>query len=280
MSMGQLHMDVRPSPIAGQWYPGSPNRLAQSVDAMLDAAPPAPIDGRLIGLVSPHAGYMYSGPVAADAYRLLRGMEVERVVIVGPMHHMCDHPVLTTSHDAYRTPLGEVPVDREMLDALAERVPIHAVRRDPEHSVEIQLPFLQCALVGEFRLTPLMLRDQNWPLSKKLGHALAEVIGDEAGILLIASSDLSHFHPDQEARKLDKVMLDEIAAFRAEGVIRADDEERASACGRGAIATVLVAARDLGADRVEIVGYATSADTSGDYHRVVGYGAAVIYQAT
>jgi AmmeMemoRadiSam system protein B len=252
--------------------------LAETVDTMLDAAPVAAIEGRLIGLVSPHAGHVYSGPVAADAYRLLRGMDVERVVIVGPMHRPYNDLILTTSHDAYWTPLGEVLVDRELLDALAERIPIQALSRDLEHSIEIQLPFLQRAL-EEFKLAPLMLLDQSWPLVEKLGHALAEVVGDAPKTLLVASSDLSHFYPDKVARQFDKVVLDELAAFQPEGVIRAEAEGHPIACGRGAIAAVLVAARDLGANCVEIVGYATSADTGGDYQRVVGYGAAAIYRA-
>lgn len=275
----QAHADIRPSPIAGQWYPGNPQRLAETVDRMLEAAPAASVPGEIVGLVVPHAGYVYSGPVAARAFRLVRGREVGRVVLVSPMHHPYADPVLSTAHGAYSTPLGVIEVDAAALSALAEQVPIARVRRDPEHSLEIELPFLQRALGGPFSLVPLMLRDQSLAGARRLGRALAEVLGSAQQTLLVASSDLSHFYPDAAARELDQVMLERIAAFDAEGVIEAEEQGQAFACGRGAIATVLIAARELGADAVQIVGYGTSADASGDTSRVVGYGAAAIYRA-
>ena len=277
--MPQTISDVRPSPIAGQWYPGDPERLAEMIDTLIEQAPAISIPGRIVGLIAPHAGYIYSGPIAARAFKPVRSLHFGRVAVISPMHHPYFEPVLTTEHKAYRTPLGDVPVDREMLAALSERIPVAPVRRDPEHSLEIELPFLQRVLDGAFTLVPLMLRDQSYEMAEQVGHALAEVVGRAGDALIVASSDLSHFYTDAQARELDRVMLDRIAAFDPAGVIRADDERRGFACGRGAIASALIAARELGADRVEIVGYGTSADTSGDTRRVVGYGAAAIYQS-
>ncbi len=272
--------DVRPSPIAGQWYPGNPDYLAATVDRMLDEAPAVRVPGRIMGLIAPHAGYVYSGAVAARAFRLVRGMSFERVVVVSPMHHVYFDPILTTAHQAYQTPLGLIPVDREMLTELARRIPIKPVVRDPEHSLEIELPFLQRALSEPFSLVPLMLRDQTYRTAERLGQAIAEVLGPESGsTLLVASSDLSHFYTQAQAEMLDRVVLERIEAFDPVGVIRVEDEGRGFACGRGAIATVLVAARALGADSVRVVGYGTSADATGDTQRVVGYGAAVIYKS-
>jgi AmmeMemoRadiSam system protein B len=275
----QVFSDVRPSPIAGQWYPGTFERLAATVDSMLDHAPSTDVPGQIIGLIAPHAGYIYSGPTAACAFKLVRGMDFERVVVVSPMHHPYFEPVLTTAHQAYQTPLGLVPVDQEALTAIGKRVPLKAVRRDLEHSLEIELPFLQRALSKPFSLIPLMLRDQSYQMAEALGKAIAAIVGTDAKTLLVASSDLSHFYPDAKARQLDRIMLERVAAFDPQGVIRVEDEGLAFACGRAAIATILVAARALGADGVQIVGYATSADTAGDTSQVVGYGAAVVYRS-
>jgi AmmeMemoRadiSam system protein B len=275
MSQSTIYHDIRPSPIAGQWYPGQRDRLAASVDGYLDSKPPAEVPGTIIGLVAPHAGHIYSGPIAADAFRLVRGKTFRRVVIVSPLHSYMPQALLTSGHEAYATPLGTVPIDRETMEAIGERVKLARVRRDPEHALEIELPFLQRALSGEFSLVPIMVRDQRYAMARQLGEAIAGAVSSE-DTLLVASSDLSHFYTDSQARALDKIMLGQIEGFDPEGVIRVEDEGRAFACGRAAIATVLVAARALGADRVTVVGYGTSGDTSGDRTRVVGYGAAAI----
>jgi hypothetical protein len=170
-----------------------------------------------------------------------------------------------------------VPIDRAALDALRDTVPVDAVRSDPEHCLEIELPFLQRAL-GEFRLIPLALVDQSLALAEDLGHALAEVLRGQ-NALLVASSDLSHFYPQAVANTLDQQALDAVEAFDPAAVIRAEHDGRKIACGHGAIATVMIAARDLGADTATVIRYATSGDVTRDYQQVVGYGAAVFYQA-
>jgi AmmeMemoRadiSam system protein B len=268
--------DIRPSPIAGKWYPGTPHHLAEVVDEMLDHAPDVALAGKVVGLVVPHAGYLYSGAIAARAFRLVRSGAFERVVVLSPLHQYHDAPLVTTAHHAYQTPLGVVPVDRGFLDALGQHVPLAAARFDQEHAVEIELPFLQRALEEGFSLVPLMLRDQSYSFTRQLGQALAQAIGPGGSTLLVASSDLSHFYTQSHAERLDRVVLDNLKSFDPQGLIRADEEGRGLACGRGAIASVLVAARLLGGDRVQIVGYSTSAAVTGDTQRVVGYGAAVI----
>ncbi len=271
--------DIRPSPIAGTWYPGNPDTLARSIEEMLAHAAPPKISGQIIGLVAPHAGHRYSGLVAAHAFRLVQGMSFERVVVLSPMHYPYEAPVLTSSHTYYQTPLGLIPIDHDLIRALNERLQIAEVRRDPEHSLEIELPFLQAALREPFKLLPLMLRIQNYQACEGLGMALAEVLSDGKSCLLVASSDLSHFYTETEARILDQRMLQQVAAFDPEGVIRTEDQGMGFACGRAAIATMLVAARARSANCAQIVGYGTSADTTGDRGRVVGYGAAAIYLA-
>ena len=276
-------LDVRPSPIAGTWYPEDPDILARSVDTMLASVEVKPPPGEIMGLVAPHAGHRYSGPVAAHAFRLIQGDRRQLVAILSPMHHPYPDPVLTTAHHAFGTPLGTVEVDTDGLTQFEEAlsaagVPLVRVAHDPEHALEIELPFLQRTLSPGFQLLPIMLRDQSRPTVEAVGHALASVLADVNG-LLVASSDLSHFFPAGVARRLDEELLARVRAFDPVGVLTAEEEGVGFACGKGAIAATLWAAADLGANRVDILHYAHSGDVTGDDLSVVGYGAAVIYRA-
>ncbi len=269
----------RPSPIAGTWYPGTPEALSRSVDGHLRRASTQALAGDVVALVVPHAGHRYSGDVAAQAFRLVDGAAVEIVAIVSPMHHPYPGKILTTAHPAYETPLGLIEVDTGVVSAVNANLPaglhLETVGNDPEHSLEIELPFLQRTLTAPFRLVPLMLRDQSAETAEALGRALSEALRGRS-TLLVASSDLSHFYPDQVARQLDAFLLARVEAFDPRGVIEADDQGRGFACGRGAIAAVLWAARGLGATRVALLGYANSGDVTGDPSSVVGYGAAAV----
>jgi AmmeMemoRadiSam system protein B len=270
--------DVRPSPLAGKWYPGRAETLIAMMDEFLKAVKPQPVNGKLLGLLAPHAGYRYSGPVAAHAFALIQDMAFDTVVVIGPMHHPLPGSVLSTAHSAYETPLGNVPVDRDVLDAIGKRVRLTAVRNDPEHSVEIELPFLQHVLKPGFSLVPFMLRDQSGPQTEALGEALAETLPGRQ-VLLVASSDLSHFYPQEIANELDSTMLACVEAMDARRVVDVNERQTAFACGYGAIATVINVVRAWNADRAQIVGYGTSGDVIGDFREVVGYGAAMFYQA-
>ncbi len=281
MSKLSAHIDARPSAIAGTWYPGSAGPLAQAVDQYIADAQVSAVAGTVIGIMAPHAGYRYSGAVAGHAYRFVQGRATDTVAVISPLHRrLAVAPVFTTAHHAYRTPLGDIPVDHAALDALrAEGVNIAAIRHDDEHSLEIQLPFLQRTLDGGFTLIPLMLSDQTAQCAAKLGDALAKTLQGKRA-LLVASTDLSHFYDQQSAHRFDGVFLNRVAAFDPEGVVKVEDEGKAFACGRGAVAAVMWAARTLGADAAAVMNYATSGDVSGDLQRVVGYGAAVFYQRT
>ena len=273
--------DPRLSPIAGQWYPGDARTLAATVDGYLAAAGPAALDGAVVALVAPHAGHRYSGPVAGHAFAVARGLAPELVAVVGPMHAPARGAVLTSAHDAYETPLGAVPVDADARRALDDGLRgelgagLRPLRSDDEHSVEIELPFLQRALAGAWRLLPVMVRDQRREVARALGNALAAVVRGRTA-LLVASTDLSHDHHRARAHQLDRELLRRVEAFDPDAVLAAGDEGVGEACGIGALAAVLWAARALGGDRVRVLDYATSADTSGDDARVVGYAAAVV----
>jgi MEMO1 family protein len=272
---------ARPSPLAGRWYPDDPLALAESVDGYLQAARLPELRGAVVGVMAPHAGHLYSGPVAGYAFRALQGLAPELVAVVSPMHHPYPYPLLTSLHRAYWTPLGEIEVDQTAVAALDEA--LHArldygltpVAQDPEHSLEIELPFLQRALGGPFRLLPVMVRDQTAQTTHALGVALAEVLR-QRDALLVASTDLSHFYNQATAERLDGELLRRVAAFDPLAILRAEDEGVGFACGKAALAAVMWAAQELGARRAVVLRHATSGDVTGDRREVVGYGAAVL----
>lgn len=273
--------DVRPAALAGRWYPADPEALARSVDGYLADARTPEVPGRIIGLVTPHAGHQYSGPVAGYAFRVLQGAAPDLVVILSPMHQPARAPLLTTSHQAYRTPLGEVAVDREMLDKISRKLQgagapqLTEVGRDQEHSVEIVLPFLQQALEGEFRILPIMLRQQSPQVARKLADVLADQLAGKQAVL-VASTDLSHFYSAQQAEQLDQRIIQEITALNPAGIYQAEEQDKGYACGKGALAAVLWAAQKLGANHAEHLQYSHSGEVTGDHSRVVGYEAAVL----
>ncbi|MBX3083325.1 MAG: AmmeMemoRadiSam system protein B [Anaerolineae bacterium] len=274
--MSQPQQDIRPSPITGMWYPGNAANLRAELDRFLQKANPLTRTGDVLGLLTPHAGLRYSGGVAAYAFKQIADQPIDTVVVIGPLHRPIPgitSAVVSTAHTAYETPLGKVPVDRDILDHLAARLSLSCCRCDPEHSIEIELPFLQVVLPAGFTLIPLMLRDQSAEGSRALGVALIEVLKDRH-VLFVASSDLSHFYPQDVAATLDHKMLEAVAQMDAERVIQLDERGEGFACGRGAIAATIHAVRALGATRAEVLHHATSGTVSGDFARVVGYGAA------
>ena len=272
--------NVRPSPIAGQWYTADPRRLAAQVDQYIHNAKLPEMAGRIVAIMAPHAGHRYSGPVAGYAFAALHNLKPEIIAVVSPMHYPYAEPLLTTAHHAYATPLGTIPVDLDALERLDQQLTkeiglgLSRVSNDPEHSLEIELPFLQRALENPFTLIPIMVRDQSEALAQKLGRALASILS-ERNALLVASTDLSHFYTQTTANKLDTEMLRQVEAFDPHGVLQTEEQGKGFACGRGALASVMWAARFLGADRAKVLNYATSGDVTGDFNQVVGYGAAV-----
>jgi MEMO1 family protein len=280
-------LDLRPSPIAGQWYPADPRQLAASVDGYIQSARLPELDGKIIGVMTPHAGHRYSGPVAGYAFAALRDLKPDLVAVCSPMHYYTSYPLLTTAHQAYATPLGPIPVDRQALDELENCLRsklgfgLTPVKNDPEHSLEIELPFLQRVLSKPFHLVPIMVRAQSVQTSRGLGKAIGRLFAEGEALagkkcVLVASTDLSHFYPQEAANALDAEMLRQVEAFDPEGVMRAEDEGKGFACGRGALAAVLWAAKEMGANHVQVLRHATSGDVTGDNSRVVGYGAAVV----
>jgi len=277
-------LDVRPSPIAGTWYEADPTILARIVDGYLDDAQLPELDGEVIAVIAPHAGHQYSGAVAGYAFGTLRGLSPELVAVIAPMHHPYAQPLITSAHDAYSTPLGDVLIDKDAVSELDESLKselgfgLSPISNDPEHSLEIELPFLQRALKperSEWKLLPVMVRAQEPRVSEGLGKALARVLANK-NFALVASTDLSHFYNQKTALNYDRAMLDQIESFSPEGAFDVERAGKGFACGLGAFTAVLWASRQLGADKVKVLRHATSGDVTGDYSSVVGYGAAVI----
>ncbi|HEX9840190.1 MAG TPA: AmmeMemoRadiSam system protein B [Anaerolineales bacterium] len=277
-------LDVRPSPIAGQWYEADPEMLARNVDEYLEEAQLPELDGEVIAVIAPHAGHIYSGVIAGYAFAALRSRSPDLVAVVAPMHHPYFEPLITTAHDAYSTPLGDVPVDKDAmveLDVILKSelgFGLSPVSNDKEHSIEIELPFLQRLFSSEkskWKLLPVMVRAREPDVSQGLGKALAKVIRDK-NFALVASTDLSHFYNHRTALNYDRTMLNEIESFDPEGAFDVERAGKGFACGLGAFTAVMWASRELGADKVKLLRHATSGDVTGDYSSVVGYAAAVI----
>ncbi len=269
---------VRPSVLAGTWYPGDPVALRRDILDYMNAAPDLQIDGEITALIVPHAGYVYSGQVAAHAYRLIQGRHYTAVIVIGPSHRYAFSGVAAYSGGGFKTPLGIVPIDNDLTDLIAAASVVQKLpeAHAQEHSVEIQLPFLQVAL-GEFSFVPLLMGDQSAAVCRELAEVLYHGV-KEKNVLVIASSDLSHFHAAPEAQRLDAVVLKHLERSDTEGLIASLAAGKAEACGGGPMAVALMAARMLGAARVRLLKYAHSGDVTGDKSSVVGYTAAVCYR--
>ena len=269
------------------WYNSDSAQLQMEVQRYLVEASPAPTG--LIGLVAPHAGYFFSGHVAGAAFAGLTAGAFETVILIGPDHRgAAPGEISTLQVDAWRTPLGDIPVDWELLQALQAEISLSLLSTDEEHCLEVELPFLQMTL-KQFKLAPLMMADQSPETCRRLGAALVKAIrsqsssfvgGSEGGVLLVASSDLSHYFDDDTARRLDQTTLQFILNLDAEGLARHVEagrrQGRPFACGAGPIAVIIHAATALGATQTILLKYATSADAHPRKDRVVGYAAVAI----
>lgn len=269
---------VRRPAVAGMFYPGSTAELSSTVQGLLrdvpplsGAAPQAPSKAPPKAIIAPHAGYLYSGPTAAIAFRALAAPgaeQVRRIVLLGPAHRVAVDGLALPGADAFATPLGEVPVDAEAVAAVSRlpQVVVSAAAHAPEHSLEVELPFLQILFPGA-RILPLVVGDAD-------GEEVAEVIERVWGgpeTVVVISSDLSHFLPYEAARQVDRRTADEILAL--EGPLHPQQ-----ACGARPINGLLAAARRRGLVP-ELLDLRNSGDTAGDRGRVVGYGAFAFREA-
>jgi AmmeMemoRadiSam system protein B len=275
--------DVRPAAVSGSWYPDTEAHLAQAVDEHLAAATLPEHGGCPRAIIAPHAGLKYSGPVAACAYSLLRSCDYAAAVLVGPSHFVGFEGVSIWPSGRWQTPFGDVAVAADLAAAIAAQSPEIASFPDAharEHSLEMQLPFIARLLPG-VPIVPLLMGYQTRKTAFALGDALAQAVGSGARayerVLLVASSDLSHYQDAAAAARLDAVVLRHVEAFDPAGLMEALERQPSHACGGGPIVAVLRAASRCGATRAQVLRYADSGDVSGDKSSVVGYMAAAVW---
>jgi AmmeMemoRadiSam system protein B len=273
--MGDLSQARRAQFADGRWYPGDAETLRRTVQGFLDQIPERRVPGEVIGLISPHAGYSYSGQVAAHAYRQLEGTSFDLVVVVSPLHRINASGLVITDNRYYETPLGLVDIDVSAVKALEDRVRIRRVRTDDEHSLEIQLPFLQVVL-GDFALLPLMMGTQDWETVQELADALVAVVEGKR-VLLLASSDLYHGQSYEDAVTVNQRVEKRVSDYDVLGLAEDLAGGSAQACGGGSILAVMLAAQALGAEVAEVLSLTTSADVTGNrWGYIVGYMAACL----
>ncbi len=273
---------VRAAGVAGSFYPADAAELGTMVDGFLANAAVAEQKGQVIALIAPHAGYPFSGGVAGHGYALLKGRPTHRVVVIAPSHYAAFSFTSVFDGDAYVTPLGKVPVDKEFarkLTRLNSEIKLSSqghirTAEGSEHAVEVQLPFLQ-RTIGDFQLVPIVMGDHSYPASRALGVALAELVRG-TDTLIVASSDLSHYHPYDQAVSMDGKTLNAIGEW---DYLTASDNFEAriwEACGGAPIVAAMIAAERLGATNARVIKYANSGDVNGDRGRVVGYSAVAV----
>ncbi len=270
---------LRKSILAGSWYPADPDILRRDIEKYIRNVPDQELEGDIVSIIVPHAGYTYSGQVAAYAYKLIQGKNYDAVIIVGPSHRVAFRVISIYSQGAFETPLDVTPIDERIA---AEMKHINKIIVDypaahaQEHSLEIQLPFLQSVL-GRFSFIPLIMGDQSAAICRELASVISQV-AEGRRILIVASSDLSHFHNYQKAKELDEIVLKEIKNDNAEGLLNDLAHGKTEACGGGPVAVAMLAASQLGAHRSQLLKYANSGDVTGDKESVVGYMSAALYR--
>lgn len=274
--------EIREAVVAGTFYPEKAETLSRDVQRYLDHAAPEKLGGEVVALVSPHAGYMYSGLVAAHAYKVIERRTFDAVCVVAPSHRALFDGTSVYDRGGYRTPLGLVPIDVDRCKKLMEKrkeIRFLPEAHAHEHSLEVQIPFLQIAL-NSFKLIPLMTEPYwSWESCDSLGLAISETVRG-GNVLLVASSDLSHFHTYEKAVELDRIVLNHIEQFDPQGLYQDIKKNRCEACGAAPILAVMLAAKGLGARQGKVLKYLNSGDVSGDRSQVVGYGACALYKGS
>jgi len=265
---------IRPPAVAGRFYSSDPKELARDVDQYASGAHqkiPA------LGCVVPHAGYIYSGHVAGAVYSSLE--LPRRCILLGPRHFPRGESMAILSEGSWQTPFGEAQIDSALAKELAYACPRlreDSVAHESEHSLEVQIPFLQ-RLVGDFRFVPVVLGTDRYPLLEELGRAVAQVVAAQAEpVLVIASSDMNHYENDAITRVKDERAIARILALDPRGLYDTVRAEGITMCGYAATVAMLVAVLERGAKETQLICYATSGDISGDYDRVVGYAGILI----
>jgi AmmeMemoRadiSam system protein B len=271
---------IRRAVVSGIFYPSHPSELIKSIEQCFKnenfgpgAIPPSKSNRKIYGIVSPHAGYVYSGAIAANGFYEVSSMTFDNVVMVGPNHYGIGTGVATMQDGVWKTPLGDVEVNADLSDKISKSsglVDFDDFAHSRDHCLEVQVPFLQYIKKNKFYIVPIVLLMQDKETSIDIGKSIAKSTWG-MNTLLIASSDFTHYEPNSEAHRKDNELIKTILNLDTAGFYTILEKLNISACGYGAIASIMTAVKDLGATRGELLKYATSGDVTGDTSAVVGY---------
>jgi len=265
---------IREPAVAGQFYPASPSQLKEMIQGMVDEKAEKE---EVIGLVSPHAGYPYSGPVAGATMSRIKFKDT--FIIIGPNHTGVGKPLSIMTEGTWKTPLGKVEIDSELAKqilAASSSLEEDDEAHQSEHSIEVQLPFLQY-FKRDIKLVPIIISSASSDTYREMGKELARAIKElNREVVIIASSDMTHYEPQEQAKEKDNQAIEAILDLNEDELLRRVDELNISMCGYAPTVALISAAKELGATRAELVKYQTSGDTTGDYSSVVGYAGIII----
>ena len=270
---------IRKSTASGSFYPADPDALTKQIDGFMDNAEPLGLQN-IKAIISPHAGYVYSGQIEAYSFKQVAGIKYDSILIIAPSHAEYFDYASVYHGDAYETPLGPVKIDKDRANALAESSPLiqqSAYGHHDEHSLEVQLPFLQVVFGKDISIVPVVIGNQSRENIEELGKIAGELFSSD-NILVIASTDLSHFHPYEAASGLDDRVSGLIGSYDADGLMEEFIADKAEMCGGGPVLAAMMISRAMGADSSKIIKYANSGDVSGDRSSVVGYLSAAFYK--
>ena len=276
-------MQIRTPAVAGMFYPGETNELKKSIqDSFLHSfgpgkLPPSESSEKIFGVICPHAGYMYSGPIACNSIYSISNSPADLYIIIGPNHWGIGCSVASMKDCLWETPIGRVEVDTESADEiskLAKIIELDFFSHTKEHSLEVQVPILQETFSNKFKILPIALVNQNQEVAIQVGKAMAK-IAQKKKTMIIGSSDFTHYEPNDFAHKQDKALIEPILKMDIDGFYDVLHKRQVTACGYGAIAATMIASKELGATKGTLLRYATSGDITGDKSSVVGYGSII-----
>ena len=276
-------MQIRTPAVAGMFYPDEKNELKKSVQQCFmhsfgpGKLPPIESQKKIYGMVCPHAGYTYSGPIACHSYYSISSNLPELFIIIGPNHWGIGCNIATMKDCSWETPFGLVEVDSESateLSKISKMIELDFFSHTKEHSIEVQVPILQQMCSTKLKILPIILINQEKNTADDVGKAVA-TIANQKNAMIIASSDFTHYEPNEFAHEQDKALIEPILDLDIEQFYKVLHEKNVTACGYGAIASTMVACKKLGATKGELLKYATSGDVTGDTSSVVGYGSII-----
>jgi MEMO1 family protein len=281
---GNNTMQIRTPAVAGMFYPKAKEELKKTIRECFlhnygpGKLPPSVLDEKIVGAICPHAGYMYSGPVAAHSFYAISSLKPDLVIILGPNHWGIGCSIATMKDGLWRTPLGDIEVDSNAaieVNKTSKLVELDFFSHTRDHSLEVQLPMLQEIYSYKFKILPIILINQSFDAAMEVGLVIAKIARNKKTVI-IGSSDFTHYEENEFAHKQDKTLIEPIVKLDVNKFYRILQENQVSACGYGAIASTMIACKELGATKGSLLKYATSGDITGEKNSVVGY-ASIIF---